>query len=216
MSRISLAAEDLARLTSNALLFINDKSAYTGGLVRFRASKRLLSVLATDDYVGFWDVVPSANETAIDFALNKTLLQQVDKFARDNKKYDIDLEFDKRYEKLTLKVAEDAITLELPEFPDSASHNFEVVEALIFDPEFADTTADVFAVHPDRLAKLYRMKRTDSAPIDIKFAEAGSGRIILRFKLGKTCRGIINPIRREVVDPEFLWTNEETTEASVS
>jgi len=195
---------------------MNAKSVRTTGLSRFRIANGQLSVMASDDYIGIFDVGSIDDASlAIDFVLDKAGLTELEKFARTNKKYDGELVFDDSYETLTYKVGEESISLKLPEFDERVAENYDVLELFIFDSEqFPATEAGYFALHPDRVAKLYRLKQVgDGAPIDMMFCET-SGEPLVRFRYGETILGIIAPIRREVVDDSFLWTKH--TEVSVS
>jgi hypothetical protein len=202
-----VSAEVLVRLTANALLYVNAKSLRTMGLSRFRIASETISVLASDDYIAVFDVDSIGGASrAIDFVLDKPGLTAVQDFANKYKKYDIELDFDRTYETLILTQAEDTIKVKLPEFDDRVAENYETAEAFIFDEEqFPEIPATVWAFQPARVAKLYRLKQLGAdAPIDFVFCET-SGEPLVRFKYGTSIRGIIAPMRRDMINEEYLW-----------
>lgn len=204
-----VTSDSLARLTANALLYVNAKSLRTLGLSRFRVVGDKLSMLASDDYIAVYDTADiTDNKEEVDFYLDKDALTKLEAYSRSNKKFDGDLNFSKDYDKLTFSVGEDSITVELPEFKESVFENYDLAEHFLFDEEdFPPTLTTVWALHPDRVAKLYRLKQQgEGAPIDMIFCET-NGEPLVRFRYGLTILGIIAPIRREVVDDKFLWKN---------
>lgn len=206
---MNVSASLLARLTFNAGLYVNAQSLRTKGLSRFRILNHTLSVLASDDYIAVFDIGSIEGDlNQIEFALGKEELSKLEKYSRENKKFDGELSFDRKFENLTFAVGEDSINIELPEFPDSVEKNYILAESFIFDEEdFPETMTEVFAFHPDRVAKLYRLKANDNPPvIDMKFCETNADPMI-RFKYGESIRGIIAPSRRGVIEERFLWKN---------
>ena len=204
---MNVSADLLARLTANALLYVNAKSLRTAGLSRFRIASGTISVIASDDYIAVFDFGSISDATTtIDFVLDKAQLETVRDFATKNKKYDVVLGFEDDYSTLILSVEEDTIKVELPEFDDRVAENYEIAEAFLFDEEqFPPAMTDVWAFQPARVAKLYRLKQVGAdAPIDFIFCETNAYPIV-RFKYGEHITGIIAPMNREQVDEKFLW-----------
>jgi hypothetical protein len=202
-----VSADLLARLTANALLYVNAKSLRTAGLSRFRIASGTISVIASDDYIAIFDIGSISDAThSIDFVLDQSQLKLIEEFARKNKKYDCQLDFGSDFDTLTLTIGEDVIKVELPEYDERVANNYEMAEAFLFDEEqFPATATQVWAFQPTRVAKLYRLKVEDNdAPIDFKFCET-SAQPIVRFRYGKSIVGIIAPMRREQVNEEYLW-----------
>ncbi len=61
-----------------------------------------------------------------------------------------------------------------------------------------------FALRPERLVKLARLKADREAPIDMRFTSL-NGVFFVQFKKGSTITGAIMPVKRSKVKEEFLW-----------
>lgn len=61
-----------------------------------------------------------------------------------------------------------------------------------------------FAVRPERLSKLWRLKADKEAPIDIRGVEL-KDQLLIQFKKGSSLVGAIMPVLRSKVNEEYLW-----------
>lgn len=205
-----VTAPDLDRVVQNALLYA-DKKAIRLNEVFFYTNADGLGVYSCDDYIALGDSL-SADLGNSEFALSIEDTEKLGEWIKKDKKvvhkYDIILRY-----KMT------GIIFECDETSTEDSDNiffsyraplqdtWNMVFQLLSE-ENEERTVSGFAVRPERLAKLARIKADKEAPIDMRGVDV-NGHLIIQFRKGDTAVGAIMPVRRDRVKEEFLWPNIE-------
>jgi len=83
------------------------------------------------------------------------------------------------------------------------SENWSVVHKIL-DLELDGFYIQDWAIRPERLSKLWRLKADKEAPISIRGVTL-SDRLLIQFKKGRTLVGAIMPVDQSYVDEDFLW-----------
>lgn len=209
-------APELDRVIQNVLLYADPKAMKLNEIL-FVFSGAQLRVYSCDDYVTVCDSLTT--DLGLDYVFSLKI-EDVDKLGdwikQDKKvvhKYSITLQ-----KKMTgmLFECEDTST-------DDESDNIflsEIIPSEAWDLVFQLLDEDAerrmignFAIRPERLTKLARLKADKEAPIDQRGVDI-NGYLIIQFRKGSTLRGAIMPVTREKVKEEFLWPNRSfNTEA---
>lgn len=176
---------DLHRVFYNAIQF-SRKDSLIGPGVMLRLMDNELEVSSSDDYVSIHDTVPVFGAQGVDSRGWVSLedAKALEKQLRDEKE---DEAFPLDSIPTTYRPTTDQKTIwEQLEIFGLESQDEDSREELAYD----------FAILPDRLTKLSRLK-PGGYPIDIRKVEVEDKRL-LAFKCGPTLTGLIAPLNREI------------------
>lgn len=211
---IKVPAPDIDRVIQNVLLYADAKAMRLKEIF-FAPVSEVVYVYSCDDYIALVDTFTLTEGTLTrEFALP---IEEVDKLGdwikKDKKvvhKYDIILQ--PKFTGMLFECDETS--------PEDESDNFFVPE-VIPNTESWDLVMELlseendlmpipdFAIRPERLAKLARIKADKEAPIILRGINI-NGHLVVQFKKGVTALGAIMPVDQKYVKEEFLW---QTTEA---
>lgn len=200
-SMIKIAAEDLARVCNNAMMFANPKSLYLPGEILFLLNGDMLEVFACDDYFAITDSAPVTPHDPNVFVLglndikgytkDKEKHEGLEEFARKAKKDDIRIVFDPVGD-ISFASDEAAISFENKEYREN---NWDIVEGLIYSDEVTPVPVTGFRSNPERYAKLSQLKYDKANHgIEWKFVQTQAGHLLVRFEIGPTLKGVIRPL----------------------
>jgi hypothetical protein len=205
---IKVPAPELDRLIQNALLYADEKAMRLNEILLHSKDDRLY-IYSCDDYVAVsdWTVLPGVvRKSPIAFTIS-----DIDKLAewikKDKKvvhKYDITVQ-----PKMTGVIFECEDTSSDDESDNIflsdivPSENWSVVHKIL-DLELDGFYIQDWAIRPERLSKLWRLKANKEAPISIRGVTL-SDRLLIQFKKGRTLVGAIMPVDQSYVDEDFLW-----------
>lgn len=206
---MQVTAPDLDRIVQNALLFVNEKSVFLDE-VFFAVLEGRMHVYSSDDYVAITDsleVTEGAEECSIYLSIAdvKALGEWIKKDKKVVHKYDI---------KIQMKFT--GVRFECPDAPEGDDQEIyfsfapEIPEPFLFLSAVTSRDIpsvgipDLFAVRPERVTRLARIKADKEAPIDFR-GILMNNRTLLQFRLGDTVTGCVMPVDRSKVDDRFLW-----------
>lgn len=206
-----VAAADLDRVVQNVLLFA-DKKAVRLNEVFFYTNPDGLGVYSCDDYIALGDTL-SADLANREFALSIEDAEALGDWIKKDKKvvhkYDIIL----RYKMTGIIFECDETSGE--DDSDNIFFTYKTANQKAWDMVFQllseeneERLVQGFAIRPERLTKLARIKADKQAPIDVRGVDV-NGHLIIQFRKGSTAVGAIMPVKREYVEEEFLWHNIE-------
>lgn len=207
----SVSAEDLSRVLTNTMKFVNPKSLDLPGEMMFAVSEKTLIVYACDDYVSITDTAEVSSEQGFEtaFVLDLEKVKDLDKICREYKKYDLSIEnVEKR---IVHVIVGEKLEEALYDQGRIAEKNWSILDALIFD-DFPVASVQAFCLRPERLTKFSQLKANKEAPVDFSVhvvpylepSDVEEEMHIIKFKLGETIRGAIRPVIRSMVDERFL------------
>lgn len=209
MSDKKVPALELDRLLQNLLLFADEKAMALNEILLLVKDDRLFG-FACDDYVVISDSI--VYPWGIGPAPRAFLIEDIEKVAewvkRDKKvvhKYDILIQ-----PKMTGVIFEcdetstEDVTDNIFIRDAVPSENWKVVHKVL-NEDLPLMMIQEFAVRPERLSKLWRLKADKEAPIDLRGVELDN-QLLLQFKKGDTLKGSIMPVQRQNVREEFLWS----------
>lgn len=200
MTRI--LGDDLARVTGNVIKFVNPKSIYLPGEILFDLTNHRLRCYSSDDYIALTDTASTDSEADFYFVLDIEDVKKLEKFARDNKKYWIEIR--QKMHGVAFDVdseAEDSLPFSIKEFREEP---WNLLETILFDEEVTDLSVSRYTFRPERLTKLSQLKHDKDAPFDVRVVNL-NGFELHRFRIGETLRGVVRPVDRSVVDDKYLW-----------
>lgn len=188
----SISSQILHRMAYNAKLMANKASASAGATLWIYGALGL-RVASSDDYVV---LVDSAMEVdAYSGAPGYYKMEAADLVALE----------------LSLRTSGGVFDLlGLPVTPqDSSLSELYEMEQMAFDVDHWETVAiPSFAVRADRLQK-FSLIKPQQAPVDLKAFASPEGEIVIGWKAGPTCRGLIAPLNRDTLMElgleEGLW-----------
>lgn len=193
---IQILGEDLARVISNTMKFVNPKSIYLPGELLFDLTNGVLSCYACDDYIAIKDSAPMHEAKDFHFVLSLEDAKTLEKFARENKKSDLSFEVKinelERYEVAFSMNDVDKVIFETLEVRD---RNWDIVDMILFE-ELPRIPFDDLAFRPERFTKFSQLKHDNESPMRWRLHET-NGIPIVRFTIGKTLCGAIRPVTLE-------------------
>lgn len=206
---MKIPALDLDRVIQNVLLYADPKAVRLQEVLFETPGDGNLYVYSCDDYVAVSDY------TSIDLPVRKHpfsfSIQDVDALGdwikKDKKvvhKYDITIR-----PKMTGVIFECEDTSS-----DEESDNFFISDRApsdlwgtvfeILNLDLEGFYAPDWAIRPERLVKLARLKADKEAPIIIRGVELKQ-KFLIQFKKGRTIVGAIMPVDQTYVDEDYLW-----------
>lgn len=210
MQQIQVTAPDLDRIVQNALLFTNEKSVFLDEVLLSVLENRM-SVYSSDDYVGITDSCEVTDgaydcDMYLSIASAKALGEWIKKDKKVVHKYDIKIQRKFTGVRFECPDAPEGDTQEIflnyaPEIPET----FDMLYRLLDRYVDGVSTPDYFALRPERVSRLARIKAEKEAPIDFRGIGIGN-KTLLQFKLGDTVTGCLSPVDRNKVDDRFLWS----------
>lgn len=206
---MQVTAPDLDRIVQNALLFTNDKSVFLDEVLLTVLENRL-HVYSSDDYVGITDsceITEGATDCSIYLSIAdaKALGEWIKKDKKVVHKYDIKIQRKFAGVRFECPDAPEGDDQEIyfsyaPEIPET----FNLLYSLLDKWASKTTIPFYFALRPERVSRLARIKADKEAPVDFRGIQIGN-KTLLQFKLGNTVTGCISPVDRSRVDDGFLW-----------
>lgn len=211
---LKIPAPELDRIVQNALLYADEKAMRLNEVL-FTSNPGYLGVYSCDDYVVVHDYC-SADSPLRDFALSVSNTKDLGDWIKKDKKvvhkYDITIR-----SKMTGMIFEcDEVPYEDSDeespglfFSDSPTNwdSWKLVFELLNEDNMPRVIPD-FAIRPERLAKLARLKADKEAPIHMRGIDINN-HLIIQFKKGLTLTGAIMPVDQSYVKEEFLWDQIE-------
>lgn len=189
---IKINAEDLARVTKNAMMFCNPKSLWLPGEMLFDLTNNTLKVYACDDYFAICSQAPFTGNADTYFVLLLEDVKKLEEFSRKNKKEEIQIIISDGFDSVTFATTE---TQQEYAFGEFREENWYVVEGLIFDPSVKPTYIQTFDSNPERYAKLSQLKYNKQEDwIHWNFVETETGNLLVRFTVGPDISGVIRPL----------------------
>lgn len=193
---IQVLGEDLARVISNTMKFVNPTSIYLPGELLFDLTNEVLSCYACDDYIAIKDSAPMPGAEDFHFVLSLEDAKALEKFARENKKSDLSFEVNinelERYEVTFSMNDADRVIFDTLEVRDA---NWDIVDLILFE-ELPRIPFDDLAFRPERFTKFSQLKHDKEAPMHWRLHEI-NGNAIVRFTIGDTICGAIRPVTLE-------------------
>lgn len=206
---IQVTAPDLDRIVQNALLFVNDKSVFLDEVFLTVLEGRVY-VYSCDDYVGFTDsceVTDGSEE--IDIYLTIADAKKLGEWVKKDKKvvHKYDVKLHKKFTGVRFECPDapegDDQELFLP-FASKIPEQFLFLSAATSREALTSTIPSFFALRPERVSRLARIKADKESPLDFRGITM-NGKDILQFRIGYTATGCIMPVDRSKVDDGFLW-----------
>lgn len=189
---IKINAEDLARVTKNAMMFCNPKSLWLPGEILFDLTDNTLKVYACDDYFAICSQAPFTGEADTYFVLLLEDVKKLEEFSRKNKKEEIQIIISDDFDSIIFATTETQQEYAVGEFRED---NWYLVEGLIFDPSVKPTFIQGFDSNPERYAKLSQLKYNKQEDwIHWNFVETETGNLLVRFTVGPDISGVIRPL----------------------
>lgn len=211
---IKINAEDLAKVTKNAMMFVNPKSLWLPGEVLFDLTEGTLKVYACDDYFAICSQAPYSGEADNYFVLQLEDVKKLEEFSRKNKKDEIQIIFSDDFDSVIFSTNE---TQQEYAFGEFREENWYVVEGLIFDPSVSPTFIQTFDSNPERYAKLSQLKYDKNKHwIKWNFVETETGNLLVRFTVGPDISGVIRPLSEPEKHHNMKETDDGSTETQVS
>jgi len=199
-----ILGEDLARIVSNTMKFVNPKSIYLPSELLFNLTVDELQCYACDDYIAITDYAKLSKElfnagnspAEETFVLSLEDAKDLERFARENKKSDIGIKFSS----LTKGRVQVAFSLnEATQCTYSTGEfrqqNWDLVDAMLFD-DFPKTPFYDLSFNPERFTKFSQLKHNKDAPMHWELLQLKNTPIV-RFTLGDTITGVIRPLNLE-------------------
>lgn len=199
---MKIPAPDLDRLVQNVLLY-SDKKAIRLQEVFFVFGGETLSAYACDDYIAVGDSIPLEEYYQIpEMAFTVADTEKLGEWIKKDKKvvHKTDIEVKRKMTGFLFDADDDSI------FINDIAPNFEAWD-LVFDLLSEENRPMMildYAVRPERLVKLARLKSDKEAPLHFRGVDI-NGHLIVQFKKGATCVGAIMPVDKSYVKEEFLW-----------
>ena len=209
---MKIPAPDLDRIVQNALLYADPKAMRVREVLFDTPGNGNLYVYSFDDYVVVRDYAPYdllLKKDPFSFSIEdvETLGTWIKMDKKVVHKYEITI-----IPKMTGLVFECDDT--------SSDEESDSIFVSYFDPsevwdtifETLDLDLDGFyapdwAIRPERLVKLARLKADKEAPIVIRGVELKQ-KFLVQFKKGKSIVGAIMPVDQTYVDEDFLWKKQ--------
>lgn len=201
---ISVSGETLAQMAYNANLFINPRSFYLPNQVLFYAVDNGIRVYSSDDYIGFsqYTNTPSNNEDTA-FILSVENVKEVEKFARANRKYDVDITVS--LDKVTFSCGdEEPLTYSCIEY----SEWWETLDWLIFSEDMEPGADVVNFSRKERLGNISKIKEPSNSPLVLKHFRVETQDpeepeiTLIRFELGPYIDGLIRLVSKNKIKEE--------------
>lgn len=205
---MKIPAPELDRVIQNVLLFADEKAMRLNEIF-FVASEDLGFVsFSCDDYVAVTDSCP-ADFHLKEFALTISDVDKLGEWIKKDKKvvhkFDIDIR-----PKMTGIIFE-CIDTSTDEESDNLFFSYVIPNYSSWDTVFdilneenPGMSIPSFAIRPERLSKLWRLKADKEAPIHLRGVEL-KDKLLIQFKKGKTLRGAIMPVDLDYVAEEYRW-----------
>lgn len=206
-----IPAPDLDRIIQNVLLYADPKSMHLNEVL-FESAGGKLYAYSCDDYVAVSDYVDfnyPIRKHPFSFSIED--LDRVGDWIKKDKKvvhkYDIIIRPKMTgviFECDDTSTDEESDNIFIPDIVPSGNWN-TVFEVLNLDLE--GFYAPDWAIRPERLVKLARLKADKEAPIVIRGVELKQ-KFLVQFKKGRTIVGAIMPVDQTYVDEDYLWKNQ--------
>lgn len=203
-----IPAPDLDRIIQNVLLYADTKSMHLQEVL-FESTGGKLYAYSCDDYVAVSDYVDFGYQIRKHpFSFSIEDLEAVGDWIKKDKKvvhkYDITIRPKMTgviFECDDTSTDEDSDNFFIPDIVPSENWStvFEVLN-LDLDGFYAPD----WAIRPERLVKLARIKAAKEAPIVIRGVELKQ-KFLVQFKKGSSIVGAIMPVDQSYVDEDFLW-----------
>lgn len=198
-------APELDRVIQNILLYVNEKSVRVTH-VFFTVLEDTLSAYSTDDYIAITD---SLRPEEIDwwgfteFPIDdiKKLGEWIKKDKKVIHKSEISIKFKHTLVNFSSQDSDEDLSISFAKESQEDALRF-IFELLAEDADSIPTYN--WAIKPERLAKLARIKADKEAPLDLRGVDI-RGHLLVQFKRGDTVIGCINPVDRSKVHDRFLW-----------
>lgn len=198
-----VSGEELAKLVYNAYQFVNPKSIYLPGELLFMVDQNALRVYSCDDYIAYTETIPVVESGGkMQFVMSLESAKSLEKFARENKKYAIEI----------AKKMKDAVFYQVSDEEDNAlnaplgeerNETWDIVDALLFETCPRETPGDYYT-RPERVANLSKLKVPKEAPLGWRHVNL-NGSHLIRFRLGTNVNGVIKPVDPSDIQSEYLW-----------
>lgn len=202
-----IPAQELDRIIQNSLLFC-DKKAIRLNEILLSFTPDVVYAYSCDDYVAVSDSLEYEDgftqDMSIPVADAEKLGEWIKKDRKTVHKYDITIR--PKFTGIIFGCDETSsededdnifITYKAP------SDSWNLVKILL-DPSASEVSYYGFAIRPERLTKLSRLKADKEAPIDLRGVKVND-HFIVQFRRGETLVGAIMPVTRQAVREEFLW-----------
>jgi hypothetical protein len=209
---MKIPAKDLDRVIQNVLEYADPKAVRLNEVL-FVLGGDTLSCFSCDDYIAVTDSL-EAELDSYEFALTIEDVEALGDWIKKDKKvvhkYDIILR-----PKMTGFIFECSETSPDEDTSDNIFLSYQKPKWESWDMvmDLLNEENDVvpfhdFAIRPERLVKLNKLKADKEAPIHIRGVDINY-HLILQFRKGSTLRGAIMPVDKSYVQEEFLWPNIE-------
>lgn len=196
-------APELDRVIQNVLLYVNEKSVRVTH-VFFTLLGNELRAYSTDDYIAITDALTAEGEDhRFEFTIEDTkkLGEWIKKDKKVVHKSEIEIKFKHTLVNFSCPDFDGDISISIPK--DSQAEALNIIFQLLAEDNY-ESLVPVWAIKPERLAKLARIKADKEAPIDLRGVEV-RGHLLVQFRKGDTVTGCIMPVDRSKVDDRFLW-----------
>lgn len=211
---MKIPAPDLDRLIQNLLLYADPKAMRIQEVLFETPGDGNLYGYSCDDYVAVSDFIPcDIRIRKFPFSFSIPDLEALGDWIKKDKKvvhkYGIEIRPKMTgviFECDETSTDEDADNFFIADRKVSELWNtvFEILN-LDLDGFYApDFYAPDWAIRPERLVKLARLKADKEAPIVIRGVELKQ-KFLVQFKKGKSIVGAIMPVDQTYVDEDFLW-----------
>lgn len=197
---MKISAKELDRVLQNALEFGNEGEVRLNEIL-FVFSTDNLSVLSCDDYVAVVDRVDGdfyENTFSLTIPDAKRLGAWIKTDRKTVKKVDIEVRY--KMTGIIFEVEDDSFFVS---WRGPKMEGWNLVFQLL-EEDHPDVMFDGFAIRPERLTKMSKLRADKEAPIDLRAIDI-NGHLIVQFRLGHTLRGAIRPVDTDYVQEEFLW-----------
>jgi hypothetical protein len=209
---VKVPAQELDRLIQNVLLYADEKAMRLNEILIYSKDDRLYAA-SCDDYVAVsdWILLPDSTISRSMAFLISDIDALGDWIKKDKKvvhKYDIKIQ--PKFTGLLFECDETSSDEESDNFfvtETIISKNWDVVDRIL-DLNLPGFPIGDWAVRPERLQKIARLKADKEAPIHIKGSKL-SDRLLIQFKKGRSLVGAIMPVVLDDINEEFLWQTIE-------
>lgn len=206
---MKIPALDLDRIIQNALLYADPKAMRVREVLFDTPGDGNLYVYSFDDYVAVVDSTPCDLLLRKDpFSFTIEDIEALGTWIKKDKKVVHKYEIDIRTKMTGLLFECDETS------SDEDSDNIFIADRApseVWDTIFETLNLDLegfyipdWAIRPERLVKLARLKADKEAPIVIR-GVALRHKFLIQFKKGRSIVGAIMPVDQDLVDEDYLW-----------
>lgn len=206
---MKIPAQDLDRIVQNALLYADPKAIRLQEVLFETPGDGNLYVYSCDDYVAVSDYAPfDLRLRRFPFSFKVEDVEKLGAWIKQDKKVV------HKYE-ITIQPKMTGIIFECDDTStDEDSDNIFLTDrnpsslwgtvSEILNLDLDGFYAPDWAIRPERLVKLARLKADKEAPIIIRGVELKQ-KFLVQFKKGRSIVGAIMPVDQDYVDEDYLW-----------